>query len=404
MRTDERRGNLLARRCGCGILISSILFGLLLISSTVIANEALQIASMGGAFVGLQSFEGGIFGNPAGLISVQDNNLSLALSVQNLDYESLPRSEDQRTNTWVSVRLGPSIYYSGTVKGVGVGLGYVEDLDSRSIIRVDKTKAVYIADERMLVSDTNTVMDYDFFRDSRVVLSFGRRVGTDLAIGAKLKYRHRTIKEGIIYRPLHLTAVHEEDVNRNDPAKLLPAIIDNLDITDAIDRFKSGADSREDVMADMSGGGLDLDFGMQAKLSSSWNVLAGFMLEHLIQSRIVKPQPSAIRLGIGARPVKWMAAAVDFQKALSGSGVNVNVGWEIHHRWSRWFSGGIIVRNGFAHESSTDLSAGPAKDKLTIGIGLILGDSHWDYTLVRPLDSSPLRKATHMLSSRIGFR
>ena len=127
------------------------------------------------------------------------------------------------------------------------------------------------------------------------------------------------------------------------------------------------------------------------------------MLEHLIQSRIVKPQPSVIRLGIGARPVEWMVAAVDFRKALNSSGLNVNLGWEIYCKWRRWFSGGIIIRNGFAHESPTDLSSGQAKDKLSIGIGLILGESHWDYTLARPLDSSPLRKATHMLSSSIRF-
>ena len=415
MRIHGRRGNKVARWHGGGtnlhgsvflsrgILIFSILFSLLFVSSTVIAREALKIASMGGAFVGLQSVGGGIFGNPAGLINVQANNLSLALSVQNLDYESLPRSEDQRMNTWVSGRIAPSIYYSRTFKGVGMSLGYMDDLDNRSTFRVENTQAAYIADERKLTSDTDTVLEYDFFRDSGAILSLGRMVRPDIAIGAKLKYRRRTAKEGTIYRPLHLTSVHEEDINRNDPAKLLPAIIDNLDIEDAIDRFKDGEDNREDVIVDLSGGGLDFDFGMQVKLPSSGNVLAGFMLEHLIQSRIVNPQPSAIRLGIGARPIEWLAAAIDFRKALNKSGLDVNLGWEIHYEWRRWFSGGIIVRNGFAHESSTNSPSEQTKDKLSIGIGLILGESHWDYTLVRPLDDSPLHQARHMLSSSTKF-
>ena len=118
------------------------------ISSTVRANEALQIAGMGGAFAGLRSVEGGIFGNPSGLTNIQNNNLSVSLSAQNLDYEGLPLSEDEQMNTWVSFRLRPSIYYSRVIKGVGIGLGYEDDVDNRSTIRVETTKAEYIADER----------------------------------------------------------------------------------------------------------------------------------------------------------------------------------------------------------------------------------------------------------------
>ena len=39
------------------------------------ANEDLRINGMGGAFVGLYGTEGAIFGNPAGLINVEGNNL-----------------------------------------------------------------------------------------------------------------------------------------------------------------------------------------------------------------------------------------------------------------------------------------------------------------------------------------
>ncbi|MFC1713378.1 hypothetical protein ACFL6S_06915 [Candidatus Poribacteria bacterium] len=378
-------------------------FFLLYPVSSTVANESLHIAGMGGAFVGLHSAEGGIFGNSAGLTSIQDNNLSIALSAQDLDYESLPLSEDEQSNTWVSFRLTPSVYYSRVIRGIGISLGYVDDVDSRNTIRVPDTVATYTVDERKLVSVTDTVLEYDLFRDQGAVLSLGYPINPRLGIGIKLKYKHRTVKEGVIYRPLELTAVHEEDVNRNDPAKLLPAVIDNLDVGDAIDRFRDGEGSSEDVIADLAGSGLDLDLGMQTKLSDLGGVSAGFVLEHLIQRRIVKPQPTRIRLGIGARPTRWIVTAIDLQKSLDDSGLNVNLGWEVSYKWNRGFSGGIMIRNGFAHESLGGLSSNKTKDKLSIGIGLILGESHWDYTLVKPLDSSSIRKAAHMFSSTVRF-
>ena len=373
------------------------------VSSTVLANESLRIAGMGGAFVGLRSVEGGIFGNSAGLTSIQDNNLSIALSAQELDYEELPLGEDVQANTFASFRLTPSIYYSRVIRGVGISLGYVDDLDSRNTVRVPDTVASYIVDERKFISETDTILEYDLFRDQGAVLSLGYAISRESAVGIKLKYKHRTVKEGVIHRPLELTAVHEEDVNRNDPAKLLPAIIDNLDVGDAIDRFREGEGSYEDVIADLSGSGLDFYLGMQTKLFDSGNVSAGFMLEHLIQRRVVKPQPTCVRIGVGARPAKWIVAAIDLQKSLDDSGLNVNLGWEISYRWQRGFSGGIMIRNGFAHESPGDRSSNKTEDKLSIGIGLILGESHWDYTLVKPLDSSPIRKAAHMFSSTVRF-
>lgn len=367
--------------------------------SVVLANEAVRLAGMGGAFVALYNTEGAIFGNPAGLLNVQDNNLSIALSAQDLDYESLPAGEDEQLNTKLSFRLSPSIYYSRTIRGIGIGLGYIDDLDNRSsIFRIESTEAEYIVDERKFVSDTNTVLDYDFFREKASVFSLGVMLNPRLAVGIRMKYKHRIVKEGTIYRPLHLEAVHGEEVNRNDATKLLPAIIDNLDIGDAIEKFKEGENSHEDVIADLSESGFDFDLGIQTKLLDSGNISAGFMLDHLFQQRIVNRESSQIRLGIGAKPTKWLAAALDLQRVLGNSGLSVNLGWEVCYRWQRWFSGGIMIRNGFAHESSNG-----AKDKLSIGIGLVLGGSHWDYTLVKPLDSSPIRKAAHMFSSTTRF-
>ncbi len=388
-----------AKLCSVLRLASCVLCLLFLLCpafSPVLANESLRIAGMGGAFVGLYNTEGAIFGNPAGLISIQDNNLSLALSAQDMYYEGLPSGEGEQLNTLISFRLKPSVYYSRVIKGVGVSLGYVDDLDNRSsIFKVGETLAEYSVDERKLATETNTVLEYDFFRDKAGILSLGYPIKPEVAVGLRLKYRQRSDKVGTIYRPLRLSAVHGEGVNRNDATKLLPAIMDNLDIGDAVDKFKAGEDSYEEVVTDLSGSGLDVDLGVQAKISDTGNISVGFMLDHLIQRRIINAQPSSIRIGVGAVPTDWLVAGFDLQKVLADGGLNVNLGWEVHYEWQRWFSGGITIRNGFTHESS--------KDKLSVGIGLTLGGSHWDYTLVKPLDGSHIGRATHMFSSTTRF-
>ena len=128
--------------------ILGVLFILLSIQVSVPANESLHIAGMGGAFAGLRSVEGGIFGNPAGLIDIHNNNLSISLSTRNLDYEELPLAEDEQLNTRFALRLSPSIYYSRVIGGVGIGLGYVDDADSSNVVKIMATKAGYLVDER----------------------------------------------------------------------------------------------------------------------------------------------------------------------------------------------------------------------------------------------------------------
>jgi hypothetical protein len=294
----------------------------------------------------------------------------------------------------VSFRLMPSVYYSRAIGKFGVALGYSYDLDNRgSIIKIDKTTAEYAVDERKFTSDTNTILTYNLFRESVPVMSVGYSVKPDTTVGLRLKYRHQIFKKGAITRPLLLSAVHGPDVNRNDATKLLPAIINNLDIGKSIENFKNGEDSTEEVETDLSGRGIDVDLGLQIKIYD--NVYLGFMLEHLIQRKVASAQPSEIIIGVGAIPLSWLNAGFDVHKSLSNKGLDMNLGWEAHYEWQRWFSGGLVFRNGFFRKSS--------ENNVSLGIGLSLGRSEWDYAFVKPMDGSSIGKATHQLSSTTRF-
>lgn len=370
-----------------------------MITIHVWANESLRITGMGGAYVGLYSAEGSIFGNPAGLVNVQANNLSFAFLVENLEYETFPTDESQQLNGVFSLRLSPSVYYSRVIHGIGISLGYIVDLNNQnSTFQIENTEAEYIIDQRKFTSTTNTIFDYDFFREKGPVLSVGYPLKTGMTIGARFKYLHRIVKKGVIYRPLDLTAVHDPDVNRNDATQLLPAIIDNLDINEAIDNFKKNEGGHDDVEADLSGRGLDFDIGMQTKLLDKGNISGGVVLEHLIQRKLVRPEPSKLTIGIMTQPLRWFIGAFDIQKAIAYSGFNANIGWEVSYEWKRWFSGGIAFRNGFAYESSAE-----TKNRLSIGLSLRLGGSNWDYAMIKPLDNAPFSKATHIVSSLTRF-
>jgi hypothetical protein len=378
------------------INVICIMISLMCICQYGHASESLRIAGMGGVFVAVQNTETSVYGNPAGLTVVEANNVSAELSTQNLDYQSLPTNDEASLNTMVSFRLTPTICYSRAIGKFGVALGYLYDLDNRgSTLEIDKTTAEYAVDERKFTSDTNTILKYNLFRESVPIISLGYSAKPDMTIGFRLKYRHQIFKKGVITRPLRLSAVHGPDVNRNDATKLLPAIINNLDIGKSIENFKNGEDSTEEVESDLSGKGIDIDLGIQTKIYDKSNVYLGFMLEHLIQRKVALAQPSVIRIGISAIPLSWLNAGFDVHKSLSKKGLEMNLGWEAHCEWQRWFSGGVVFRNGFSRESS--------ENNLSLGIGLSLGGSEWDYALVKPLDGSSISKATHKLSSTTRF-
>ncbi len=366
------------------------------ISFSAGADEFIRIGGMGGAYAGITYKQGGTFGNPAGLVDVKFNNLSSAFGIGNLKYKSLPVGEGEQMNSDLSFRLMPSIYYSGKIKGIGISLGYFHDFDNRnSTLKIENTKASYIVDERRFTSDTETIIEYDLFREGFVALSMGYLLDDNLAIGLTLKYKHQIAKKGVIIRPFNLTSVHGPDVNPNDATKLIPAIIDNLDIEDAIKRFKDGDNSREDVIADLSDGGFDISLGLRKVIYDKGKISCGFLLEHLLQQKIVEAQPANIRVGFGSMPFEWFTSAFDIYKSIGRKGLGINLGWEIYYSWQKYFSGGVVLRNGFARENSDN--------SVSIGLGVIFGGSQWCYTIIKEFNKSPISEAEHRFSSTTRF-
>jgi len=365
------------------------IFFIFLISQIAGANEYLNIAGMGGAFTGLSSVEGGIFGNPAGLVSVTANNISAAFGAENLDYKG--SSGNEQISADLAFRMIPSFYYSRSINRLGISLGFVYDLDNDSNMIIEDTTAVYIVDERKFESETKVILDYDVYREASSMLSVGYSINDDTSIGLRIDHRRQILKKGVITRPLHLTAVHGADVNRNDATKLIPAIINNLDISDAIERFKDGEDSQEEIIADTQGNGFDLDLGIQKRLSDTGKITVGFMLENLIQKRLANQNSSRIRIGIGAMPFRFMAAAVDIHKDIGNRGLNYNLGWKIHYEFRNVFHGGIALMNGFSREGF--------EDRISLGAGLILGGSQWNYAFIK----RSITGSSHIVSSSTKF-
>ncbi|MBD3180959.1 hypothetical protein GF312_01635 [Candidatus Poribacteria bacterium] len=360
------------------------------------ANESLRIAGMGGAFSAVQYPGASIFGNPAGLTNSRNNNLSMGLSTYNLEYNSLPVLEGEQSKANLSFGLRPSLYFSRNIGKIGISVGYIYDMNNRNTtLTVKETLAEYIVDERKFASETDAVLEYHLATESSPVISVGYPINPVLSFGISLRYTSQVIKEGVINNPMTLTAIHGEDVNRNDATKLLPAIIDNLDAGAAIDEFRSGENSQEEVIKDLGEKGFDVDLGIQTRLPLPGDIMVGFTINRIFQKQLADSRNSNIRLGIAISPKKWLSTAFDYGKYMYKDGTSINLGWEVNHNWEKWFKGGLIFRNGISREFS--------RNKISVGIGIILGRSYWDYALVKELNGESILKASHMISSTTRF-
>jgi len=291
------------------------------LSITASANEALRIAGMGGAFIGISSSDAGIFGNPAVLTDVNNNNLAFAFSMENLSFEELELPEDatEQFASTLSLRSKPSLYYSRSHKDIGFSLGILIGLDSTARLSIESTRSDYIVDERKFESDTDVLTNYNALWESGVILSLSKKLQS-AKFGIRLKILKQTAKRGQLVSALHLMSIHGEDVNRNKPKEFIPAIIDNVEYEILRD---------DNAELDLSVTGLDIDIGMHADVLAE-KITAGFVFSNLLQRKLTVSRHATVGIGVGYTQFDWITAGLDLRKKFGEKGLAANLGWEIY--------------------------------------------------------------------------
>jgi hypothetical protein len=353
------------------------------------SNEALRIAGMGGAFIGISSVDAGIFGNPAALVDVKANNLSFAFSMENFRYDELSEAEDKQFASKLVLRSKPSVYYSRAYRDMGFSIGYLSDWNNTAKFTIENTQSSYIVNERRFEADTPFFTRYDTLWENGVALGFSKRLQTAI-VGMRVKILRQTAKRGRLVSALRLESEHGEDVNPNDPRQLIPAIIDNLEYS--IERA-------DEVELDLSDTGFDFDFGAQTdiltkKLSMN-GLTAGLILTNILHRKLAAKRHSELGIGLGYEPLPWITSGLDLRKQFAEKGVTVNFGWEIRGKWQRGASIEAAVRNGF------DISI--AQKQFALGFLLAFGNSYWEYTLTKQFKGESYSEANHTVASTIRF-
>ncbi|MBM3235167.1 hypothetical protein FJZ31_02590 [Candidatus Poribacteria bacterium] len=361
-----------------------------------LTNEALRIAGMGGAFIGISSVDAGVFGNPATLVDVKANNLSFAFSVENFRYDELSEAEDKQFASNLVLRSKPSVYYSRAYRDMGFSVGYLSDWNNTAKFTIENTQSSYIVNERRFEAETPFCTRYDTLWENGVALGFSKRLQTAI-VGMRIKILRQTAKRGQLISSLRLESIHGEDVNPNDPRQLIPAIIDNLELKDG--NIKDAIRPDDEVELDLSDTGLDVDFGAQtAILTKKLNVnglTAGFILTNVLHRKLAAKRHSELGIGLGYEPLPWITTGLDLRKQFAEKGLTVNFGWEIRGKWQRGASIETAVRNGF------DISI--AQKRFALGFLLALGNSYWEYTLTKQFKGESYSEANHTLASTICF-
>jgi len=354
-----------------------------------LSNEALRIAGMGGAFIGISSVDAGVFGNSAALVDIEANNLSFAFSIENFRYDELSETLDKQFASKLALRSKPSVYYSRAYGDMGFSIGYISDWNNTAKFTIENTQSSYIVNERRFEADTPFFTHYDTLWENGIALGFGKRLQTAI-VGMRLKIFRQTAKRGRLVSALRLESEHGEDVNPNDPRQLLPAIIDNLEHSIRRD---------DEVELDLSDTGVDFDFGMQTDILTKRlgveGITAGLILTNILHRKLVAKRHSALGIGLGYEPTHWFTTGLDLRKQFAEKGVTVNFGWEVRGKWRRGASIGAAIRNGF------EISI--AQKQFALGLLLALGNAYWEYTLTKQFEGESYGEANHTFASTIRF-
>ena len=364
------------------------------ITSTGVTDEKLRIAGMGGVKIGMRTPDAGVFGNPAALLDVEANNLSLAFSIEDYHYEELPETAVIQFASVLTLDSRPSIYYSRSYGDFGVSVGYTATLDNSAKFEVESTRSEYIVDEQRFSATTNMTTAYNLFWEYGWAIGFSKQLHEGL-FGLRLKRMSQQTKRGRILSTLNLESQHRSDVNINDPRDLIPAIIDSLDFADPAQYFDATDEPTQDVTVTK----FELDIGYQRDFSidalGRRNLRTGLIIENLLQRKLIKQLPLKFGLGAAYEPLKWISVGLDISRVSGHRGLDFAIGWELHEAWQRGFTGAAALRGGLNRIDGTAA--------FSIGMSFALGSLRWEYTLNKRFRDQPLNQASHFFASTVRF-
>ncbi len=366
----------------------------IVIASTGTADEKLRIAGMGGVKIGTNASDAGLFGNPAALLGVEANNLSLAFSVENYRYDKLPETDTIKFAAALTLDTLPSIYYSRAYGDFGISVGYAAALNNSATFNLEGTQSDYVVGEQRFSATTTMMTDYELLWEYGWAVGFSKRLNEGL-MGIRLKRMSQQAKRGKILSSLNLVAQHQSDVNINDPRKLIPAIIDSLDFADLARYF----DSVDKPTQDLTVTKFEIDLGYQRDFSiqalGGRNIRAGMVVENLLQRKLVQPLPLKFGIGVAYEPFEWMSLGLDLWRVSGHRGLDFAIGWELYRAWKRGFTGAAALRGGLNRIDATEA--------FSIGVSFALGSLHWEYTLNKRFRNQSLGEATHLFASTVRF-
>ena len=348
---------------------------------------------MGGVMIATNASDASIFGNPAGLIDVEGNNLSAGVMLSNFRYIPLPAAPEFQFSDQLTLDLSPSITYSRSFQGDGFSIGYLSELRNKATFSLQNTRSEYLVDEQRFLAKTLSITEYNQLLQSGWHIGYSRKMGRS-QLGLRLNRITQHAKRGRVLVGLALDAQHDSDINVNDPRALIPAIIDSLDLAD-LGRY---IDQSDEVSQDLEVSDFDFDFGYQhyfnIDMMEKRQVLIGLAIQNLLQRKLVEQLPTTIGIGANTKFFQWLTMGLDLWRVPGHRGLDFALGWELVESWQRGFSGNIALRNGWSRINSTGI--------FSFGLSLGLGGSKWEYSLQVHQDQ-PLSQATHYFASTVRF-
>ena len=116
---------------------------------------------MGGVMIATNASDASIFGNPAGLIDVEGNNLSAGVTLSDFRHVTLPTVPEFQFSEQLELGLSPSITYSRSFQGTGFSIGYLSSLRNKSTFSLENTRSEYLVDEQRFLAKTLSITEYE---------------------------------------------------------------------------------------------------------------------------------------------------------------------------------------------------------------------------------------------------